>query len=67
MARRMSGGKVAYVDKIPNCDFCKLKHAKYDAKTVHGPWANMCPDCFNMHALGKTGLGYGQELRLKGE
>jgi len=66
----MTNGKVVYVDKIPNCDFCAKRRgsivdAKYDGKTVLGPWANMCQDCFNIFGMGRTGLGYGQELRLK--
>jgi hypothetical protein len=66
----MKKGKIVYVDKIPNCDFCvrrtgSIIDAKYDGKTVHGPWANMCQDCFNIFGLGRTGLGLAQELRLK--
>ena len=42
------------------CDFCGTT-AKYDGKTVMGPWANMCSDCFAENGIG-LGLGMGQEL-----
>jgi glutaredoxin len=47
---------------LPACDFCN-KTARYDGKTIHGPWANMCPDCFSVHGLG-LGTGLGQQLIL---
>ncbi len=49
------------IDIIPQCDFCKTKKAKYDGKTVFGPWANMCSRCFQEKGMG-LGLGLGQEL-----
>ena len=45
-----------------NCDVCKTAPAKYDAKTVFGPWANVCELCFVMYTSGKLGTGYGQLL-----
>jgi hypothetical protein len=42
------------------CDFCGCT-AKYDGKTIMGPWANMCSDCFAENGIG-LGLGMGQEL-----
>ena len=51
------GGK-----KMLNCDVCKTAPAKYDAKTVFGPWANVCELCFVMYTSGKLGTGYGQLL-----
>lgn len=36
------------------CDFCD-KPAKYDAKTVHGPWANVCAEHFAVHAVKTKG------------
>ena len=33
----------------------------YDAKTKHGPWANMTEASFKQHGLGKLGLGFGQK------
>ena len=37
------------------CDICKCK-SEYvvDGKTHHGPWADMCDDCYTEHG---TGLG----------
>lgn len=35
--------------KTPACDICRGT-AKYDAPTVHGPWANMCQPCFDANA-----------------
>lgn len=37
--------------------------AKYDGKTVAGPWAKMCEDCFNSHGVG-LGTGKGQLLEV---
>jgi hypothetical protein len=34
--------KQVKMQKIPKCDFCD-QPAKYDAPTIGGPWANMCP------------------------
>ncbi len=51
------------VSKLPKCDFC-ARSAKYDGKTQHGSWANMCPSHFDFWGVG-LGLGRGQELILK--
>lgn len=48
------------VPALPKCDFCE-KRAKYDGKTLRGPWAFMCQVHFEKHGVG-FGLGRGQEL-----
>jgi len=50
------------------CDFCgdgggKVE-AEYDAKTVMGPWAEMCGKHYRQYGEG-LGLGMGQRLILK--
>jgi hypothetical protein len=50
----------AMVSILPKCDFCTEK-AKYDGKTIMGPWAYMCLKCFGEYGIG-LGLGLGQEL-----
>jgi hypothetical protein len=32
-----------------------------DARTKHGPWANMSLKSWRVHGLGKLGTGYGQK------
>lgn len=54
-----------FVSSLPICDFCG-KTAEYDAKTKHGPWANMCKDCFKTMGI-RLGMGCGQRLVLKRE
>jgi|HubBroStandDraft_1064217.scaffolds.fasta_scaffold255681_3 hypothetical protein len=44
------------------CDFCKMRNAEYDAKSVSGPWGYMCNSCFYMIGTG-LGLGKGQKLK----
>ena len=74
----MTKGKIVYLDKLPHCGICAVSSlssrtpqtrvdAKYDGKTIYGYWANMCGDCFRIYGLGKTGMGYAQELRIKEE
>lgn len=57
--------KVAH---LPNCDICRsegsTKSAKYDGKTIMGPWANMCAPHFKQYGVG-LGTGRGQRLVLK--
>ena len=47
-----------------NCDICKdcLKRFPtfYDGRTVHGPWAWMCEECWHWHGTG-LGTGFGQQ------
>lgn len=42
------------------CNFCEGE-AAYDGKTIYGPWAFMCPNCFEAFGVG-LGLGKGQKL-----
>ena len=42
------------------CDFCKREVAIWvDGKTVYGPWANMCLECYKVKGVG-LGIGKGQ-------
>jgi hypothetical protein len=56
----------AVVGRIPDCDICKARPAVYDGKTNRGPWAYMCEDCWQVHGIGRLGLGFGQRLILGG-
>lgn len=65
-------GTEVTVSTLPPCDIhvYVLKStnpplAAYDGKTAHGPWANMCEECFNQYGTG-LGTGKGQKLLLKG-
>ena len=51
------------VEKLPACDFCG-RTARYDGKTIQGPWAYMCATHFEIYGIG-LGLGKGQKLILK--
>jgi len=59
------------VAKIPDCDICcegngqRRRPAVYDARTVVGPWANLCQIHFDAIGVG-LGLGKGQRLILAG-
>lgn len=56
---------VIHYGPLPDCDICSNNTARYDAKTIHGPWAYMCLDCYKQHrASEKLGTGLGQELAL---
>jgi len=57
--------KEVEVLELPKCDFCEEK-AKYDGKTLLGPWGFMCEKHFQRHGIG-LGLGKGQRLLVKGE
>jgi hypothetical protein len=37
----------------------------YDARTKHGPWANMTEDSFQVHGAGRLGPGYGQKYQMQ--
>lgn len=58
------------VKALPGCDICRsegvTKSAKYDGKTIMGPWANMCLTHFKGYGVG-LGTGRGQRLVLAGE
>lgn len=51
------------------CDFCKADCREtgvlYDAKTIYGPWATMCEDCWKIHTRQKLGTGMGQKYVLQ--
>jgi hypothetical protein len=51
------------VKEFPRCDLCQSE-ARYDGRTVLGPWANMCYGHFKSHGVG-VGLGKGQKLVKK--
>jgi len=55
------------VKSLPLCDMCAQNGIKtkagYDARTVFGPWGNLCQGCFEEFGVG-LGLGLGQELVL---
>ena len=50
------------------CDCCSTKLADQpyfvDGRTVHGPWALLCPHCHVLHGVG-LGLGKGQKYDSK--
>lgn len=49
---------------LPKCDVNNSHgNAAYDAKTVWGPWANLCVKCFQDFGIG-LGTGKGQRLVL---
>lgn len=57
------------VTAYPDCDVCKTttgrkREAHYDARTIGGPWAYMCNDCWLSVGIGQLGTGYGQRLVL---
>lgn len=52
------------IPEAVQCDFC-AKQAEYDAKTVMGPWANLCEQHYGQYGYG-LGLGKGQRLIVKG-
>jgi len=51
-------------DPPSKCDVCKATLCEdfMDAKTTHGPWANLCPACFRKIGVG-LGTGRGQHYR----
>ncbi len=65
--QRVKGGiiiimknETTVINAIPKCDVCG-KPAMYDAKTIHGPWAYLCQNCFKEVGVG-LGLGKGQKI-----
>lgn len=62
-------GTIAFVNKLPLCDFCKDKGinrpAEYDFKTRLGPWANGCEVHYRRYQLHtELGIGKGQKLEV---
>lgn len=62
------------VKHLPPCNihFERLHEtvdARYDAKTMWGPWAYMCTPCFKSYAYNpnRLGTGFGQHLILPHE
>jgi len=58
-----------WIGTLPEkCDLCglKLKSQKFfvDGRTRMGPWANMCPRCFEQYGVG-LGTGAGQKYDTK--
>jgi hypothetical protein len=57
------------VKKLPPCDVCRMegieKDAQYDARTLQGPWAFLCQECFDVIGPGRLGTGYGQKLVVR--
>lgn len=47
---------------MSNCDICKAEEAKYDARTIWGPWAYVCEGCFQQYTVKKIGLGFATKL-----
>lgn len=44
------------------CDYCgKTADVMYDSASREGPWAFMCPDCWEKHGFGTLGIGFGQK------
>lgn len=57
-------GTEVHVSALPKCDVHHGEHdAQYDARTVQGPWANMCEQAFKQVGRG-LGTGLGQRLIL---
>lgn len=52
--------KEVKVSSLPKCQFCN-ERAKYDIKTLMGPWAYVCQHHFDAYGIG---LGVGMGLRL---
>lgn len=56
----MSKGTYVKVARIPPCDICG-EDAIFDAKTMYGPWANLCHKHFKQQGC-RVGPGFGQAL-----
>lgn len=57
--------KFTFVERFPKCELYG-KEAHYDAKTLWGPWAFLCVNCFKRYGIG-LGVGKGQELKISAE
>jgi len=51
-----------------NCELCyaQITTVFYDAATIPGPWAIMCPSCF-VRNKGQLGTGRGQKYLKRGD
>lgn len=65
------GKQVTYIDPPETCNICGdkfLDGVMYDCKTVHGPWANLCSNCYKIYGVGLgTGLGQKYQRDLSGK
>ncbi|HEU5118377.1 MAG TPA: hypothetical protein VFT74_17320 [Isosphaeraceae bacterium] len=66
----MSDHTTVIVRELPPCNFCQdhgeTGPARYDGRTIFGPWAYMCQRHFDTYGVG-LGLGKGQRLVLEDE
>lgn len=62
----MKEQKRYWLGSAPICDICKITTMKtfIDGGTKVGPWASMCPDCFEEHGT-SLGPGKGQKYALQ--
>lgn len=60
--RREITMKEVTLTKKVKCQVCKERTAKFDGKTINGPWAYMCIDCFIDLGVG-LGTGKGQAIK----
>jgi len=60
-----------WLSPIPKeCDLCgaPITDVFYDAKTYYGPWACVCPRCFDHKPRSmKIGTGHGQKYEKQSE
>jgi hypothetical protein len=62
--------KVKWLGHETNCDMCTATLSAdvieyfVDGATKQGPWAILCPQCFEQHGVG-LGLGRGQKYDAK--
>lgn len=62
-------GESVKVTSVPHCQFCPTEDrvpAAYDAKTIYGPWANLCQEHFEAYGVG-LGAGKGQRYVIVSE
>ena len=53
--------ETAYVDTLPQCNFCQLD-AEYDSALIAGSWAYLCAEHWAAYGVKKLGTGFGQKL-----
>lgn len=61
---------VYWKGNLKDCNICHgpFGTVMYDAKTIAGPWGNICQGCFITHGVGLgTGLGQRYELQHDGK
>lgn len=59
----MSNRPVYWAGRLPDYDDFGIPYEKtmIDGKTIHGPWANMTPESWKAHGVGRFGTGFGQK------